>query len=198
MRRCHPLFKTFTFQMAITLKVKDKVSIIVYEAHYSFSFLTSCYSLTYSIPAALASLWVCEQVTPKGLLIRYPLCLECSSGYPQGTCSLLSLHSIAPSKILCIFSSIHLYLPSLGYGEGNGSPLQYSCLENPMDGGAWWAAVHGIAKSRTRLSDFTFTFHFHALEKEMATHSSVLVWRIPGTEEPSGLSSMESHRVRHD
>ena len=61
-------------------------------------------------------------------------------------------------------------------GEGNGNPLQYSCLENPMDGGAWWAAVHGVAKSRTRLSDFTFTFHFHALEKEMATHSSVLVW----------------------
>ena len=66
-------------------------------------------------------------------------------------------------------------------GEGNGTPLQYSCLENPMDGGAWWAAVHGVAKSWTRLSDFTFTFHFHALEKEMATHSSVLAWRIPGT-----------------
>ena len=66
-------------------------------------------------------------------------------------------------------------------GEGNGTPLQYSCLENPMDGGAWWAAVHGVSKSRTRLSDFTFTFHFHALEKEMATHSSVLAWRIPGT-----------------
>ena len=63
---------------------------------------------------------------------------------------------------------------------GNGTPLQYSCLENPMDGGAWWAAVHGVAKSRTRLSDFSFTFHFPALEKEMATHSSVLAWRIPG------------------
>ena len=67
------------------------------------------------------------------------------------------------------------------HGEGNGTPLQYSCLENPMDGGALWAAVHGVAGSRTRLSDFTFTFHFHALEKEMATHSSVLAWRIPGT-----------------
>ena len=66
------------------------------------------------------------------------------------------------------------------FGEGNGTPLQYSCLENPMDRGAWWAAVYGVAKSRTRLSDFTFTFHFHALEKEMATHSSVLAWRIPG------------------
>ena len=83
-------------------------------------------------------------------------------------------------------------------GEGNGTQLQYSCLENPMDGGAWWAAVHGVAKSRTRLSYFTFTFHFHPLEKEMATHSSVLAWRISGTEEPGGLPSMGSHRVRHD
>ena len=83
-------------------------------------------------------------------------------------------------------------------GEGNGNPLQYSCLENPMDGGGWWAAVHGVAKSRTLLSDFTFTFHFYALEKEMATHSSVLAWRIPGTGEPGGLPSMGLHRVRHD
>ena len=65
--------------------------------------------------------------------------------------------------------------------EGKGTPLRHSFLENPMDGGAWWAAVHGVAESQTRLSDFTFTFHFHALEKEMATHSSVLAWRIPGT-----------------
>ena len=71
-------------------------------------------------------------------------------------------------------------------GEGNGTPLQYSCLENPMDRGAWEAAVHGVAKSRAQLSNFTFTFHFHALEKEMATHSSVLAWRIPGMGEPSG------------
>ena len=63
----------------------------------------------------------------------------------------------------------------------NGTPLQYSCLENPMDGGAWLAAVHGVAKSWTQLSNFTFTFHFHALEKEMATRSSILAWRIPGT-----------------
>ena len=67
-----------------------------------------------------------------------------------------------------------------------------------MGGGAWWAAVHGVAGSQTRLSDFTFTFHFHALEKEMATHSSVLAWRIPGIEEPGGLPSVESHRVGHD
>ena len=82
--------------------------------------------------------------------------------------------------------------------EGNSNPLQYSCLENPMDEGAWWAAVHGVAKSQTRLSDFTLTFHFPALEKEMATHSSVLAWRIPGTGEPHGLTSMGSHRVGHD
>ena len=83
-------------------------------------------------------------------------------------------------------------------GEGNGTPLQYSCLENSTDGGAWWATVHGVVKSQTRLSDFTFTFHFHALEEEMAPHSSVLAWKIPGTGEPGGLPSMGSHRVRHD
>ena len=83
-------------------------------------------------------------------------------------------------------------------GEGNGTPLRYSCLENTMDGGAWWAAVHGVAKCWTWLSDFTFTFHFHALEKEMATHSRTLAWRIPGTGEPGGLLSMGSHRVGHD
>ena len=82
--------------------------------------------------------------------------------------------------------------------EGNGTPLQYSCLENPMDGEIWWAAVHGVAKSWTRLSDFPFTFHFHALEKEMANHSSVLAWKIPGTGEPGGLPSLGSHRVGHD
>ena len=82
--------------------------------------------------------------------------------------------------------------------EGNGTPLQYACLGSPMDGGAWWAIVHKVTKSRTRLSDFTFTFHFHALDTEMATHSSVLAWRIPGTGEPGGLLSMQSHRVRHN
>ena len=85
-----------------------------------------------------------------------------------------------------------------GGGEGNGTPLQYFCLENPVDGGAWQAAVHGVARSRRRLSDFAFTFHFHALEKEMATHSGVLAWRIPGTGEPGVLPSMGSHRVGHD
>ena len=84
------------------------------------------------------------------------------------------------------------------FRESNGTPLQYSCLENPMDGVAWKAAVRGVAKSRTRLSDFTLTFHFYALEKEMATHSSILAWRIPGTGEPGWLPSMGSHRVGHD
>ena len=91
-------------------------------------------------------------------------------------------------------------IPGLGRspGVGNGNPLQYSCLKHPMDRGTWWAAVHQVAKSRTRLSDLTFTFHFHALEKEMATHSSILAWRIPGMGEPGGLPSVGSHRVGHD
>ena len=88
--------------------------------------------------------------------------------------------------------------PSISLREGNSTPLQYACLENPMDRGAWKAAVHGVAKSRTRLSDFTFTFHFHALEKEVATHPSVLAWRIPGMGDPGGLLSMALHRVGHD
>ena len=83
-------------------------------------------------------------------------------------------------------------------GEGSGTPLHYSCLANPMDGGAWWAAVHGVAKSRARLGDFTLTFHFYALEKEMATHSSVLAWRILGMGEPGGLPSLGSHSIEHD
>ena len=92
----------------------------------------------------------------------------------------------------CIYTHIHIYI------EGSGTPLQYSCLENPMGGGAWWATVHGVAKSWTRLSDFTLTFHFHALEKEMATHSSTLAWEIPWTEEPRRLQSMGLLRVGHD
>ena len=93
---------------------------------------------------------------------------------------------------------LHFHFSLLCTGEGNGNPLQYSCLENPMDGGAWWAAVHAVAKSQTRLSDFTFTSHFYALEKEMAARSSVLPWRIPGTLEPDGLLSVGLHRVGHN
>ena len=87
------------------------------------------------------------------------------------------LSATQSSQVCSLIKSILLYQG----GECDGTPLQYSCLENPMDGGAWWAAVYGVSKSRTRLSDFTFTFHFHALEKALATHSSVLAWRIPGT-----------------
>ena len=103
-------------------------------------------------------------------------------GINQSQFNLLSMH-------IYVHFIIKLVLAPLG--ESNGTPLQYSCLENPMDGGAWWAAVHGIAKSWTQLCDFTFTFYFHALEKEMATHSSVLAWRIPETGEPGGLPSVE-------
>ena len=86
----------------------------------------------------------------------------------------------------------------LGFSVRMEAFLQCPCLENAVDGGAWWAAIHGVTETWTRLSDFTFTFHFHALEKEMATHSRVLAWRIPGTAEPGGLPSMGSHRVGHD
>ena len=92
----------------------------------------------------------------------------------------------------------NLGLVALNVGKGNGTPLQYSCLENLKNGGAWKAAVYGVVEGWTRLSDFTFTFHFHALETEMATHSSVLAWRIPAMGEPGGLLSMGSHRVGHD
>ena len=96
-------------------------------------------------------------------------------------------------------SKSYLDILSLKFlGGGNDTPLQYSCLENPMDRGAWQAAVHEVAKSQTRLNDLTFTFHFHALENEMATHSSVLTWRIPAMGEPGGLLSMGLHRVGHD
>ena len=133
------------------------------------------------------------------------LCMCACGVYMYVVCGVCMAHSVyvymycVCSMCICV---CHMY-KCLGcvyvcIGEGNGTPLQYSCLENPMGGGAWWAAVHGVARSPTRLSDFTFTFHFHALEKEMATHSRVLAWRIPGTGEPGGLPSMGSHRVGHD
>ena len=119
--------------------------------------------------------------------------------YLQSTFSFQSI--LLPSPLSSPFS---LYLLSTHYpmdsGEGNGTPLQHSCLENPMGGGAWWAAAHGhgVAKSQRWVSDFIWTSHCHALEKEMATHSTVLAWRIPGTGEPGGLPSMGSHRVGHN
>ena len=98
----------------------------------------------------------------------------------QCVCAMLS-HSVLMCLSLYYLLSTLFPLDQSGLGDGNGTPLQYSCLENPMGRGAWQTAVLGFAKSQTRLSDFTFTFHFHALEKEMATHFSVLDWRIPGT-----------------
>ena len=101
-------------------------------------------------------------------------------------------------KLSSKFLHAKLGITLLSFREGSGTPFQYSCLENPMDGGAWYTAAHGVANSWTRLSDFIFNFHFHALEKEMATHSCVLAWRLPGMGEPGGLLSMGSHRVRHN
>ena len=101
-----------------------------------------------------------------------------------------AVHGVAKSRTqLSDWTELH-WTDTLG--KDNDTPLQYSCLGNPMEGGAKWATVHGVTRSQTRLSDFTFTFHFRALEKKMATHSSVLAWRIPGTEEPGGLLSMGS------
>ena len=121
----------------------------------------------------------------------------------QSHFSLFFMVSLAKGfSILFIFSknqlSVLLIITVVYFGEGNGTPLQCSCLKNPMDRGAWSAAICGVAKSQTQLSDFTFTFNFHAWEKEMATHSSVLAWRIPGTAEPSQLPFMGLHRVGHD
>ena len=107
----------------------------------------------------------------------------------------LQVHGVSESDTT---EQLHFHFSLSCVGEGNGNLLQCSCLENPRDGGAWWAAIYGVAKSQTGLNDFTFTFQFHALEKEMATHSSVLAWRIPGMGEPGGLPSMELHRVGHD
>ena len=133
----------------------------------------------------------------KGILVLDPISLRFNPKSIFSVSSwlvcLIFFHTSLLSLAFILFAP-----PVLYHGEGNGIPLQYSSLENPTDRGAWWAAVHGVEKSRTRLSDFTFTFHFHTLEKEMATHSSVLAWRIPGTGEPGGLPSVGSHRVGHD
>ena len=129
--------------------------------------------------------------------------------YPWDTSSLGPLRNQNPPILKTLYKMTQYlyitYIPSPMDFKHCGTPLQGSCLENPMGEGAWWATVHGVARSWTRLSDFTFTFHFHALEKEMATNSSALAWRIPGTGEPGGLpesdtteATMGSHRVRHD
>ena len=126
------------------------------------------------------------------LLPTFPLALKLEVRLNSSLCL-----DPTPSSVLLI-QQPNLRIYQIESGEGNGTPLQYSCLENTMDGGAGRTGVHGVTEGRTRLSDFPFTFHFHALEKEMATHSSVLAWRTPGTGEPGGPPSMGSHRVGHD
>ena len=125
----------------------------------------------------------------------HQLAISCMGTYVFQCCSFSFSH---PLLSPLFFFPPPLFFLNRHTHKGNGTPLQYSCLENPMDGGAWQAVVHGVAKSRTRLSDFTFTFHFPALEKEMATHSSIVAQRTPWTEEPGGLQSMGSQKVRHD
>ena len=130
--------------------------------------------------------WCCTTRLTQSNLIYYGLT------YSALELGQFARHTLGPYQLYLLWTiifiniAIYLALTEASIREGNGTPLQYSCLENPMDGGAWWAAIHGVAKSRTQMSDFTFTFHFHALEKEMATHPSVLAWRIPGTGEPGG------------
>ena len=141
--------------------------------------------------------WYCKSLCHS--LHTFPLPLPLLPPCPLVCSVCLCLHCCPENKFISAISSDSIYMCqyTIFIGEGTGTPLQYSCLENPMDGGGWWAAVHGVSKSQTWLSDFTLTFHLHALEKEMATHSSVLAWRIPGTGEPGGLPSMGSHRVGH-
>ena len=139
-----------------------------------------------SFPRRAELLWFLPQARP---LVPYSRVQRDITLEPRKTLLIIFTANILSHLLFTLHKSV---------GEGNGTPLQYSCLENTMDGEAWWAAVHGVTKSQTRLSDFTFPFHFHALEKEMATHSSVPAWRIPGMGEPGGLLSMGSHRVGHD
>ena len=125
-----------------------------------------------------------------------PLQHSCLKNPTDGGAWWAAVHGVAESRTRLSDFTFHFLLSCIG--EGNGNLLQCSCLENPGDGGSLVGCFCGVAQSQTRLSDFTFTFHFHALEKKMATHSSVLAWRIPGTGEPGGLLSMGSHRVGRD
>ena len=130
------------------------------------------------------------------LFLPWDLFLNCSIYFQKIHSSVVGPERLLERYFLKSYSSF--FGPPCWPGEGSGTPLQYSCLEIPMNGGACWAAVHGVPKSWAPLNDFTFTFHFHALQKEMATHSSVLAWRMPETEELSGLPSMGSHRAGHN
>ena len=154
-------------------------------------------SMYFSVSLETSLLWPISYLEVCCLICKYlqvfllSFCFLILFHYSQ-TCTMFYFSTF---KFVEVF--VHFVFAPFGPGC-NGHPLQYSCLENPMDGGAWWAVVHGVVKSQTGLSGFTFTFHFHALEKEMATCSSVLAWRIPGMVEPGRLPSMGSHRVRHN
>ena len=153
----------------------------MYNGGFLFLLLSTFINLIYFVKKSLPSSF------------PFLTCFQC--GVMNSLSALSRLSFISVLRLSCIWL---LILGLCGCSKAEHTPLQYSCLENPMDGGAWEAVVHGVAKSRTRLSDFTFTFPFHALEKEMATHSSVLAWRIPRTGEPGGLPSVGSHRVGHE
>ena len=158
---------------------------IIYSLTYSFSGLEPfCCSMSSSNCCVLTCIQVSQEA---GQVVWY-------SHLIQNFLQFIVIHTVKGFGIVNK-AEIDVFLELSCFC--NGDPLQYSCLENPMDGGAWKAAVHGVTESRTQLSNFTFTFHFHALEKEMATHSSVLAWRIPGAGEPGGLMSMGWHRVGH-
>ena len=175
---------TFTFSSWLPCGGQKWGSLLSRWAKIDTLTVAATYRLVSSIffPFAPDLSWLCFSLQAK-------ICISVG-----GSCILVSISLVF---YFCVGRDFTFFMLS-SRREGDGTPLQYSCLENPMDGGAWWAAVHGIAKSRTRLSDFTFTFHFHALEKEMATHPSVLAWRIPGMGEPGGLPSVGLHRVGHD
>ena len=202
---CHPLILLSSIFPSIRVFSRESALHIRWPKFWSFSFSLSPpneYSGLVSfrtdwfdllaVPGTLESLSSMTTYMWEWPNIYISYTLQCHRGQRQRK----SVSIICLNLTMKLLSEIRN--PNVRVREGSGTPLQYSCLENSTGGGVWWAAVHGVAKSRTRLSDFTFIFHFHALEKEMATHSSVLAWRIPGTGEPGGLPSMGSHRVRHD
>ena len=140
------------------------------------------------------AMWICVHMVYTGMCIHVVYMVMCIHVVYMGMCMpmvymVICIHMVY--TVICM--SIHMVLEKAM--APHSSPLAW---EIPLDGGAWWAAVHGVKKSQTQLSNFTFTFHFHALEKEMTTHYSVLAWRIPGSWEPGGLPSMGLHRVGHN
>ena len=194
-----------TWLLSLTDSLQNFVLIsVVYFRHFFFFFfrilencssqLVSCYHCSFYTVFIYMPKYSLGNVHVKQLVKHKVSVKPKGKGKPSGFKGMKSKikHSVFA------FHVVFLWKLRNTSGEGNGTPLQYSCLENRMDRGAWWAAVHWVAKSWTWLSNFTFTFHFPALEKEMATHSSVLAWRIPRTGEPWRLPSMGSHRVRHD